>query len=73
MIETIGYFASAFVGMSFLMTNMKRLRYVNLIGCSLFVVYGVLLNAIPVAAMNLFCCFVNIYYIFKLERQKVAY
>jgi uncharacterized protein with PQ loop repeat len=42
--EIIGYTASLLVLISFLMKDIRSLRLINSVGCSLFVVYGVLLN-----------------------------
>lgn len=68
--ETIGYAASIMVGLSLLMSNMKRLRYINGMGCLLFVIYGWQLQAYPVVVMNSFCIFVNLYHIHKLSVQE---
>ena len=67
-VELIGYVASVFVGISLLMSNMKRLRYINLIGCLLFTAYGIAINAYPVALMNAFCAMINVYHIFRIIR-----
>lgn len=69
-IEFIGYLGSLFVGISLLMTNMQRLRYINLCGCIMFVIYGVLINAIPVVFMNAFCTMINLYHILKVITQQ---
>ena len=66
-LEWIGYAASAFILLSMLMTSIVRLRLINLVGCFLFVVYGLLIEAYPVALMNLFIAIVNIYYIIKIR------
>ncbi|HIC31846.1 MAG TPA: uroporphyrinogen decarboxylase [Flavobacteriaceae bacterium] len=66
--EYIGYFASFFVLLSFTMKNVKRLRIVNMIGCTLFVIYGFMLPTVrvglPIIIANaaIFC--VNFYYAF---------
>ncbi|MCG7588582.1 YgjV family protein [Photobacterium alginatilyticum] len=67
--ETIGYAASLLVGMSLLMGDMKRLRYINGLGCLLFVIYGWQLGAYPVVIMNSFCIIVNLYHIHKLSTK----
>lgn len=38
--ELVGYIASALVAMSMLMTSILRLRIVNLVGSTVFGVYG---------------------------------
>ncbi|ABV38284.1 conserved hypothetical protein [Shewanella sediminis HAW-EB3] len=69
--EILGYIASGFVGLSLLMGDIKKLRYINLFGCLLFVIYGLNISAYPVAVMNLFCAGINLYHIgviIKLDR-----
>ena len=46
--EYIGYFASFFVLLSFTMKNVKRLRIVNMIGCTLFIIYGFMMPTVRV-------------------------
>ena len=70
--EWIGYAASLFVLLSFLMRNIVTLRSVNIIGCSFFVVYGFLLNSWPVIITNLAIAGVNFYYLFINKRKKRA-
>ncbi|MDT8413907.1 MAG: uroporphyrinogen decarboxylase [Flavobacteriaceae bacterium] len=62
--EWVGYAASAGVLLSFLMKEMRTLRIVNTVGCFLFIIYGVLLNSIPVIATNTIIVGINIYYLF---------
>lgn len=62
-VEWIGYLASFFVLMSFLMRNIKTLRYVNTIGCLFFVGYGFLLNSWPIIITNVAISLVNFYYL----------
>lgn len=69
-VEFIGYLGSLFVGVSLLMTNMKRLRYINFCGCVMFVIYGVFINALPVVFMNAFCALINVYHVLKIIKQK---
>lgn len=62
--EWIGYLASLFVLLSFLMRNITTLRYVNSVGCLFFVAYGILLDSWPVIITNVAIVFVNVYYLF---------
>ncbi|MUP46462.1 hypothetical protein E0K83_12010 [Gramella sp. BOM4] len=64
MTEWVGYLASFFVGISFFMRNIIKLRYVNSVGCILFIIYGFLLNSWPVIITNLVIVCVNFYYLF---------
>lgn len=64
--EIIGYIASALVATSVLMTSILRLRVINLIGATIFVIYGVLIGAFPVALVNFVIVLINIYQLNKL-------
>ena len=70
-IEWIGYAASLFVLLSFLMRNITTLRYVNTLGCMFFVIYGILLNSYPIIITNAAIILVNLYYLF-VNRKKTA-
>ncbi|MGN0145169.1 MAG: YgjV family protein [Clostridium sp.] len=69
-VEYIGYAASILVGISMFMKNIIKLRFINLIGCIFFVVYGFIIKAYPVAIVNLIISFTNIYYIYKFTKDK---
>lgn len=61
--EWIGYAASFLVLVSLIMRSIKKLRLINLLGSTLFVIYGYLIGAYPVTVMNLGIVLVNIYYL----------
>ena len=67
--EWIGYLASFFVLLSFLMRNIITLRYVNSIGCVFFIIYGFLLDSWPVIITNIAIVSVNFYYLFIKKRK----
>lgn len=67
--ELIGYAASALVAVSLMMSAIVKLRIVNLIGALTFSVYGILIGSIPVAAMNGFIVFINIWYLVIIFRD----
>lgn len=69
-IEYVGYAASILIGISMFMKNIVKLRFINLIGCILFTIYGFIINAYPVAIVNLVIAFTNIYYLYKLTSDK---
>ncbi|MCL1126129.1 YgjV family protein [Shewanella surugensis] len=66
MVELLGYFASIVVAVSFMMKDIIKLRCLNCTGCLLFALYGVLIDAWPVAGMNAFIAGVNFYHLFKI-------
>lgn len=70
--DFIGYGASFFVVLSFLLKDLSKIRVVNLVGCFLFVVYGIMkgdgnTKAMywPVIIPNVVLCFVQIYHLVK--------
>ncbi|MGM9934357.1 YgjV family protein [uncultured Clostridium sp.] len=69
-IEYVGYAASILIGISMFMKNIIKLRFINLIGSILFTIYGFIINAYPVAIVNLVIAFTNIYYLYKLTGDK---
>lgn len=65
-VEWIGYLAAVIVLLSFVMKDIKKLRLINMTGCAIWVVYGVLLNMswpIIITNASIFC--VNAYYLYK--------
>ncbi|MBM7602513.1 hypothetical protein JOC75_000483 [Metabacillus crassostreae] len=64
--EWLGYLASLIVLISLLMSSIIKLRWVNLIGSSLFSLNGFLIGALPVGFMNLGIVIINIYYLVKI-------
>lgn len=72
MYEAIGYLASVLVAVSLTMSRIMPLRVVNMLGAATFVVYGVLITSWPVAGMNAFIVFINIYYLVQIYGNKSA-
>ena len=70
LIEWIGYLGSVVVAVSLMMTSMIKLRWLNLIGSIIFTIYGFVINAIPVAAVNLLIVGVNIAFMIKIYTKK---
>ncbi len=70
MLNDLGYLASFIVLVSLLMSSVKRLRWINLIGSMTFAVYGFLIGSIPVAVLNIGTSLINIYYLTKMSNTK---
>jgi hypothetical protein len=66
-VDWLGYAAMATVLVSFLMKSVTKLRIVNTFGCLLFVVYGYMLQSMPVIITNTAIFGVNIYYLTKIS------
>ncbi len=69
-IEWIGYLSSVFIVISLLMSDVVKLRILNSIGCLLFVIYGVITGAWPVAVSNGLIVIINLYYLIKMYQVK---
>ncbi|WP_299797572.1 YgjV family protein [uncultured Shewanella sp.] len=68
--EWVGYLASVVVAISLMMSNIKKLRWWNLVGAALFVAYGMAISAIPVALVNFFIVLIDIYYLVRLYKYE---
>jgi len=62
--EIIGYISSFLILISFTMKDMRKLRIVNLFGCTGFIIYGIVLNGIPIIITNAAIVIINVYYLF---------
>lgn len=69
-VEAVGYAGSVLVGLSLMMANIWRLRWVNLFGAGTLAVYGLLIGAWPVVTLNSFIVLVDVYYLTKLSRER---
>ncbi|OIV41256.1 uroporphyrinogen decarboxylase [Flavobacterium johnsoniae] len=71
MAEYIGYLASVFIVGGFLFKNLKAIRFINMLGCICFVIYGIFLNdyrnlnqwLLPVIIPNAILALVQVYYL----------
>ena len=68
--EIIGIIATLFVLVSFLFTNEKRIRQVNIIGALIFVVYGIIIAALSVYLLNGALVIIHIYKLYKGRKGK---
>lgn len=69
-IEIIGYAASILIAISLTMSQLFKLRMINLLGSVTFSLYGYFLGAYPVMIVNAFIVCINIYYLIKMYRNK---
>ena len=68
-IELLGYIATFLVAVSFLCKSMARLRAINALGATLFVIYSLIITAYPVALLNAFLVCVNLYQLWLLKQK----
>lgn len=65
----IGYAASFFVVLSFILKDINKIRIVNLVGCILFVIYGIYSGMLwPIIIPNAILCFIQLYHLVKKSR-----
>lgn len=69
-LEWMGYAASAIILISLLMSSVKKLRWINLVGSSVFAAYGILIESIPVAVMNIGIVLINLWYLWQMYSKK---
>lgn len=67
MYELIGLIAGIFVLISFLFKDVRTIRLFNIIGAAVFVIYGILINALSVWILNGILIFVHLFYLNKLK------
>ncbi|MCU7614492.1 uroporphyrinogen decarboxylase [Chryseobacterium sp. GMJ5] len=66
----IGYAASLFIVLSFILKDLRKIRIVNLIGCICFVIYGIFSGMLwPVIIPNAIICFVQIYHLLTAKKK----
>lgn len=68
--ELLGYLASVLIAISLLMRSVFRLRLINLVGAVCFVVYGLLIAAYPIAAVNAVIIGINLYYLREMRQAE---
>lgn len=64
----MGYVASLLLAISLMVNNDLKFRWLNTFGCLSFIVYGVLINAMPVILTNSLLLLINMVYLVKLYR-----
>jgi len=69
-VNYIGYAASVFIVLSFILKDLNKIRIVNLIGCICFVVYGIFSGMLwPVIIPNAIICFVQVYHLITAKKN----
>lgn len=67
-LEFFGYIASVLIALSLMMSNIKRLRWINLFGAAAFSGYGYFIDAYPVFLLNGWIALVDVYYLVRIYR-----
>lgn len=63
--EILGITASILVLISFLFDDIKQIRFINIIGCIVFIIYGILINSFSVWFLNGALLIMHIIKLFK--------
>jgi len=66
----IGYLGSLLLALGLLVNNDLKFRWLNSAGCVVFIVYGILLNAVPIILTNAILLSINIVYLYKMYGRK---
>ena len=69
-VEVIGYVASGLIVLSITQKSILRLRLLGLVGGVVFLAYSLLIEAYPIAAVNLIASSIHLWYLRKLVRRK---
>ena len=72
-IEIIGYLGTAFVLTSFMMSDIKKLRTVNIIGGLLWIVYGIIVGSSSIIVGNVLIVLIQGYKLYKLATKREKY
>lgn len=70
LIQSFGYLASVLLGISLLVNNDLKFRWLNTGGCLAFIVYGILINAFPIILTNALLLLINLYSLLKIYKKK---
>lgn len=70
LIEIVGYFASALIAISLMMSSIVKLRIINFVGAFIFSTYGFIIGSYPVGILNGFITLVDIYYLSEIFFKK---
>lgn len=66
--EIIGLVASIFVLTSFIPKDVKLIRCINIVGCVIWVIYGLIVHGLSVWLMNLLVMIIHIYHLIQDRR-----
>ena len=70
--EIIGLVATILVLISFLFKNVRTIRLISIVGCIVFVVYGIMISALSIWLLNGLLIFIHIYFLLRLYIGKTS-
>lgn len=69
-VDIIGYVASLLILFSISVKNVKHFRWINFAGGFIFAIYGALIDAYPILAVNGIIAIIDLYYLKKIYSKK---
>lgn len=66
----LGYLATLMLALSLMVNSDIRFRWFNLFGCLSFILYGLVIQAIPVILTNVLLLVINLYYLIRIYRTR---
>ncbi len=69
-VQLVGYVGSFLIAVSLMMSNIVKLRWINLFGASTFAVYGGIIGAYPVLILNSFITMIDVYHLIQIYNKK---
>ncbi len=72
-LELVGYFASALVLVSLLMTSVVKLRILNGVGALIFAIYALLIHSYPTAVMNFCLVVIDLWFLVKVLKTRTLF
>lgn len=69
-LEIFGYIGSALILLSMMMKTMEKLRWLNVAGSVISVIYGALCHTWPVVFLNLGIIIINLVQLVQLRREE---
>lgn len=70
--EWIGYAASIFIVLSFMVNQLKIVRVINMVGCLCFVIYGSYFEVWPVVIPNAILIFIQLYFLLFKDNKTLS-
>lgn len=68
-LEVYGYLGSVLIAVSLMMGDIRKLRWINLVGAGTFASYGLMIQAWPVALLNGFIVLIDIVHLWQIYRR----
>lgn len=69
-LEIFGYIGSGLILLSMMMTSLEKLRWFNISGSVISMIYGAIMGTWPVVFLNVGTISINVVQIIRLHRKK---